>query len=41
MTTRLVQERLNAAGFGPLAADGRIGPATIAALDEPCPKKRR
>lgn len=33
MTARLVQERLNAAGFGPLAVDGQIGPATIAALD--------
>lgn len=33
MSARLVQERLNAAGFGPLAVDGKIGPATIAALD--------
>lgn len=33
MTARLVQERLNAAGFGPLAVDGQIGPATVAALD--------
>ena len=33
MTAQLVQERLNAAGFGPLATDGQIGPATIAALD--------
>ena len=33
MTARLVQERLNTAGFGPLAVDGKIGPATIAALD--------
>lgn len=33
MTARAVQERLNAAGFGPLAVDGLIGPATLAALD--------
>jgi N-acetylmuramoyl-L-alanine amidase len=33
MTARAVQERLNAAGFGPLTVDGNIGPATLAALD--------
>lgn len=33
MSARAVQERLNAAGFGPLAVDGVIGPATLAALD--------
>lgn len=33
MTARAVQERLNAAGFGPLATDGKIGPVTLAALD--------
>ncbi len=33
MTARAVQERLNAAGFGPLALDGNVGPATLSALD--------
>jgi len=33
MTARAVQERLNAAGFGPLVVDGQIGPGTLAALD--------
>lgn len=39
MTARLVQERLNAAGFGPVAVDGQIGPATIAALDRALSQK--
>lgn len=34
MSAKAVQERLNAAGFGPLAVDGIIGPRTLQALDE-------